>query len=81
MDCWEQYLNIETGEIVSLSDGTWNDRDEDEEALVDEIDTTFIKASNIACSKEIPHHIILVVRSYYMKGDYYFGKELSFYRK
>jgi arsenate reductase-like glutaredoxin family protein len=40
MDGWEQYLNMETGEIVSLSDGTWSDRDEEDEALAEEIDTT-----------------------------------------
>ena len=40
MDGWEQFLNMETGEIVSLSDGTWSDRDEDDEALAEEIDTT-----------------------------------------
>ncbi len=40
MDGWEQYLNIETGEIVSLSDGTWSDRDEEDEALAEDIDTT-----------------------------------------
>lgn len=33
MDGWEQFLNIETGEIVSLSDGTWSDRDEEDESL------------------------------------------------
>ncbi len=26
MDGWEQYLNTETGEIVSLSDGIWSNR-------------------------------------------------------
>jgi hypothetical protein len=31
---------METGEIVSLSDGTWIDRDDEDEALVEEIDTT-----------------------------------------
>jgi len=40
MDGWEQYLNMETGEIVSLSDGTWSDRDEEDESLAEEIDTT-----------------------------------------
>lgn len=40
MDGWEQFLNIETGEIVSLSDGTWSDRDEEDESLAEEIDTT-----------------------------------------
>jgi len=40
MDGWEQYLNMETGEIVSLSDGTWIDRDDEDEALAEEIDTT-----------------------------------------
>lgn len=40
MDGWEQYLNMETGEIVSVSDGTWSDRDEEDETLAEEIDTT-----------------------------------------
>ncbi|MGB8454485.1 MAG: hypothetical protein WCD89_19415 [Anaerocolumna sp.] len=40
MDGWEQYLNKETVEIISLSDGTWIDRDDEDEALVEEIDTT-----------------------------------------
>lgn len=40
MDGWEQYLNMETGETVSLSDGMWSDRDDEDEALAEEIDTT-----------------------------------------
>ena len=40
MDGWEQYLNMDTGEIVSLSDGTQNDRDDEDEDLSEEIDTT-----------------------------------------
>ena len=40
MDGWEQYLNMETGEIVSLSDGTWIERDDEAEVLAEEIDTT-----------------------------------------
>ncbi len=29
MDSWEQYLNVETGEFVALSDGTWVETDEE----------------------------------------------------
>lgn len=48
MDGWEQYLNLETGEIVSLSDGTWRDRDEEDEDLAEDIDTTdkFVRIPN-----------------------------------
>ena len=35
MDCWEQYLNTATGEVVSLSDGSYIETDEE---LADEIE-------------------------------------------
>ena len=35
MDSWEQYLNTETGEIVSLADGMWVDRDEELEEEIE----------------------------------------------
>ena len=37
-DGWNQFLNTETGEIVSLSDGMWSDWTEEDEALAEEID-------------------------------------------
>lgn len=40
MDGWEQYLNMETGEIISLSNGTWSDMDDEDKALAEEIDST-----------------------------------------
>lgn len=37
MDCWEQYLNTETGEVVAISDGTWVETDEE---LLEEIESS-----------------------------------------
>lgn len=38
MDGWEQFLNVETGKFVSLSDGSYVKWDEDDERLAEEIE-------------------------------------------
>lgn len=35
MDGWEQFLNTDTGEIVSLADGMWTERDEELEEEIE----------------------------------------------
>ena len=50
MDGWEQFLNTETGEIVSLPscDNDYIDREEEDEKLAEEIDSSdaYIRLSN-----------------------------------
>lgn len=45
MDGWEQFLNIKTGEIASLSDGMWVDRDGELEEEI-ESSTFYVRLPN-----------------------------------